>query len=36
MENINDIFRTLGHEYLERYGEAITLEHRKAIQGICD
>jgi len=36
MENINDIFRTFGPEYLERYGEAIPLEHRKAIQAICD
>jgi hypothetical protein len=36
MENINDIFRTFGPEYIERYGEAIPLEHRKAIQAICD
>jgi len=36
MENINDIFRTFGPEYLERYGEAVPSEHRKAMQAICD
>jgi len=36
MENINDIFRTFGPEYLERYGEAVPSQHRKAMQAICD
>jgi len=36
MENINDIFRTFCPEYLERYGEAVPSEHRKAMQAICD
>lgn len=36
MEKINDIFRTLGPEYLERHGEAVPREHRKAIQAIRD
>jgi hypothetical protein len=34
MDNINDIFRTFGPEYVERYGEAIPQEHRKAMQAI--
>jgi hypothetical protein len=36
MEKMNDIFRTFGPEYLERYGEAVPHEHRKALQAICD
>lgn len=36
MEKINQIFRTFGPEYIERYGEAIPQEHRKALQAICD
>jgi hypothetical protein len=36
MEKINQIFRTFGPEYIERYGEAIPLEHRKAMQAICE
>jgi len=36
MEEINQIFRTFGPEYLERYGEAVPNEHRKAMQAICD
>jgi len=36
MEKINEIFRTFGPEYIERYGEAIPQEHRKAIQAFRD
>lgn len=36
MEKINDIFRTFGPEYLERYGEAVPNEHRKAMHAICE
>jgi hypothetical protein len=36
VEKINDIFRTFGPEYLERHGEAVPREHRKAIQAIRD
>ena len=36
MEEINQIFRTFGPEYLERHGEAVPIEHRKAMQAIRD
>jgi hypothetical protein len=32
---INDIFRTYGPEYLDRYGESMPVEHKKVIDAIC-
>ncbi len=36
MDEINQVFRTIAPDYLEHYGEAIPLEHRKAMQAVCD
>ena len=36
MENLNDIFRTFGPEYLVRFGDDIPREHRKVIDAICE
>lgn len=35
MGSINDIFRTYGPEYLDRYGESMPVEHKKVIDAIC-
>ncbi len=32
---INDIFRTYGPEYLDRYGGSMPVEHKKVIDAIC-
>jgi hypothetical protein len=34
MEKINDIFRTFGPEYLQRFGDDVPKEHRKAMDAI--
>jgi hypothetical protein len=34
MENLNDIFRTFGPEYLERFGDEMPKEHCKAMDAI--
>jgi hypothetical protein len=34
MENLNDIFRTFGPEYLKRFGDDLPGEHRKAMDAI--
>jgi hypothetical protein len=34
MENLNDIFRTFGPEYIERFGDGLPKEHRKAMDAI--
>ncbi len=36
MDTINEIFRTYAPEYVSRFGEAIPLEHRKAIDAIIN
>jgi len=36
MQQINDIFRTFGPEYLDRYGQTMPKEHRKAMASICE
>ena len=36
METIKDIFTTYGPEYIERFGEAMPAEHRKAIHAIIN
>jgi hypothetical protein len=36
MTKINEIFRTFGPEYLERFGQAMPQEHRKAMAAICE
>ena len=34
MENVNDIFRAFGPEYIERFGDDLPGEHRKAMDAI--
>ena len=36
MENLNDIFRTFGPEYIERFGHDMPKEHRKAMDAIIE
>jgi len=36
MTTINDIFRTFGPEYLQRFGDSIPYEHRKTIAAIIE
>ena len=34
MENVNNIFRAFGPEYIERFGDDLPGEHRKAMDAI--